>query len=91
MIDLENYKKFILDFIPNLKDNELYNAINHIKELDDGLSIITVRGIQFYYSTFTFSLDHIDYSNNPPLNVGVGLFVNKQLDEKIKNKGYEFR
>lgn len=91
MVDLEDFKKFILEYVPDLKDNELYNAINNITDYDNGLSMISIRGIMFYYSTFTFYLDHVDYGCNPPVNVGVGIYENETMDKLIKKCGYEFK
>lgn len=91
MVELENFKKFILEYIPDCHDDELYNAINNIKDYDDGLSMISVRGVMFYYSTFTYSLDHVDYGVNPPVNVGLDIYEDKTLDKLIKSSGYEFK
>lgn len=90
MVDLNNYRKFITPFLDNVSDMELYDAINHTEILDNNVSRIKVRGVSFIFNSSTFELYEYDYGVNKPHNVGIGIYDNKELDDMIEEKKYEF-
>lgn len=90
MLDLNEYRKFITTFIPDITDMELYDAINHTEIIYDNISRIKVRGISFTFNSSTYELYEYDYGANPPTGVGVGIYERKDLDDKIDETGYEF-
>lgn len=86
--NLNDYKKLVDWYIPDVTDMEIYDAINHETKINNNLHLIQLRGIKFIFNPFNMDLINVDYASNPPNNVGI--FENKELDKKIEEKGYEY-
>lgn len=89
--NLNDYKKLVDWYIPNVTDMEIYNAINHTRKINTNKHCIQVRGISFTFNSFNMELLDVDYGANTPQGVGEYLYNNKELDKKIEEKGYEYK
>jgi hypothetical protein len=92
MLNLDDYKKIITPFVPDITDMELYDIINHEESLEDTqIHQINIRGISLIFDSTTFELFEWDFGVNPPNDVGNLIFNNKYLNDLIEETGYEFK